>query len=106
MQLGLVRYREALDLQHEVAAAVAAGELPDTVLFLEHPPVITLGRRTEPGELHVPDGASFTTMAAELRRPVAVDDVWPAAVEALAEVFHLELEPMRELPPVERPVRV
>ena len=29
-------------------ARVAAGELPDTVLLLEHPPVITLGRRTEP----------------------------------------------------------
>jgi lipoyl(octanoyl) transferase len=30
--------------------------LPDTVLLLEHPPTITLGRRTEPGEVHVPDG--------------------------------------------------
>jgi lipoyl(octanoyl) transferase len=27
------------------------------VLFLEHPPTITLGRRSEPGEVHVPDGA-------------------------------------------------
>jgi lipoyl(octanoyl) transferase len=27
------------------------------VLFLEHPATITLGRRTEPGEVHVPDGA-------------------------------------------------
>jgi lipoyl(octanoyl) transferase len=40
-----------------VAAGVADGSLPDTVLFLEHPPTITLGRRTEPGEVHVPDGA-------------------------------------------------
>ena len=31
--------------------------MPDTVLLLEHPPVITLGRRAEEGELHVPDGA-------------------------------------------------
>lgn len=31
--------------------------MPDTVLFLEHPPVVTLGRRTEAGELHLPDGA-------------------------------------------------
>jgi lipoyl(octanoyl) transferase len=36
---------------------VADGTRPDTVLFLEHPPTITLGRRSEPGELHVPDGA-------------------------------------------------
>ena len=57
VQLGLVPYGDALDLQHDIAAGVAAGELPDTVLLLEHPPVITLGRRTEPGELHVPEGA-------------------------------------------------
>ena len=56
-QLGVVPYNEALDLQRTIAAEVAAGELPDTVLFLEHPPTITLGRRTEPGELHVPPDA-------------------------------------------------
>jgi lipoyl(octanoyl) transferase len=50
-------YREAWDLQRSVATAVLEGEMPDTVLLLEHPPVITLGRRAEAGELHVPDGA-------------------------------------------------
>jgi lipoyl(octanoyl) transferase len=57
VELGLVPYGDALAVQREVAAGVASGELPDTVLLLEHPPVITLGRRTEPGELHVPEGA-------------------------------------------------
>jgi lipoyl(octanoyl) transferase len=57
MQLGLVPYREAWDLQRSLAGAVARGEIPDTVVFLEHPPVITLGRRTEAGELHVPEDA-------------------------------------------------
>jgi lipoyl(octanoyl) transferase len=57
VQLGLVSYEDALALQRSVAAAVGAGELPDTILFLEHPPVITLGRRAEPGELHVPPDA-------------------------------------------------
>jgi lipoyl(octanoyl) transferase len=57
VNLGLVEYREAWDLQRRVAAEVAAGSRPDTVLFLEHPPTITLGRRTEEGEVHVPDGA-------------------------------------------------
>src|SRR6266852_4714786 len=57
IHLGVVPYREALELQRELAALVAAGELPDTVLFLEHPPVITLGRRAEEREVHVPPGA-------------------------------------------------
>jgi lipoyl(octanoyl) transferase len=29
------------------------------VIFLEHPPVVTLGRRAEQGELHLPDGAQI-----------------------------------------------
>jgi lipoyl(octanoyl) transferase len=44
-------------LQRSLAEQVASGAAPDTVLFLEHPPTITLGRRSEPGELHVPDDA-------------------------------------------------
>jgi lipoyl(octanoyl) transferase len=209
MHLGLVPYREALALQRDVAGAVSQGAIRDTVLLLEHPAVITLGRRTEPGELHVPEGApveicetdrggkstyhapgqlvcypifdlarhgqdvqkycrdledalirtlaafelqaeriegltgiwltspprkiasigvhiskwitthgyalnvdldpapftqwitacglenaAFTTIAAELGRPLTVDDARPAAVEALAEVFDLEFEPL------------
>ena len=34
------------------------GEIPETVILVEHPPVVTTGRRTEPRtELHIPDGA-------------------------------------------------
>ena len=58
IQLGIMDYREALDLQRAIAADVSSGSRPDTVLFLEHPPTITLGRRTEEGEVHVPDGAA------------------------------------------------
>ena len=54
---GPVAYLEAWDLQRSLAGAVSRGELPDTVVLLEHAPVITLGRRTEEGELHVPEGA-------------------------------------------------
>src|SRR5215217_3521672 len=57
LQLGRVGYEEAWDLQRSVAAEVLSGARPDTVLFLEHPPVITLGRRAEDGELHLPAGA-------------------------------------------------
>jgi lipoic acid synthetase len=43
-RLGLVDYEEALRLQEELAAARARGSLGDTLLLLEHPPVITVGR--------------------------------------------------------------
>jgi lipoyl(octanoyl) transferase len=58
MSLGLVPYTEAFALQRSLAGAVSQGAIPETVIFLEHLPVITVGRRTETDrELHVPDGA-------------------------------------------------
>ena len=56
LDLDRVPYREAWDLQRSLAGAVSQGAIPDTVIFLEHPPVVTLGRRTDDGELHVPEG--------------------------------------------------
>ncbi len=44
-----VEYVAAWDLQREVHAGVVAGG-PGTVLLLEHPPVFTAGKRTEPHE--------------------------------------------------------
>src|SRR4051795_11873501 len=63
LDLGLVPYREAWDLQRSLAGAVSQGAIPDTVVFLEHPPVVTLGRRTDEQELHVPDGAAVEVVA-------------------------------------------
>jgi lipoyl(octanoyl) transferase len=215
VQLGETPYAEAWELQRELAESVKQGTRPDTVIFLEHPPVVTLGRRTDEGELHVPaaaqvdvvetnrggkstfhgpgqlvcypifdlnrhgrdvrrycrdleesivrtldafalegtriegltgvwltrpprkiasigvhisrwvtthgyalnvdldpapftewitacglEDAAFTTMARELARPVAVDDVRPAAAAAIAEVFGLELEEVSPPRPV------
>jgi lipoyl(octanoyl) transferase len=57
LDLGRVPYREAWDLQRSLAGAVSQGAIPDTVIFLEHPPVVTLGRRADEQELHVPEGA-------------------------------------------------
>src|SRR5205807_2321523 len=57
MSLGLTPYREAWDLQRSLAAAVGQGAMPETIVLLEHPPVVTLGRRSEEGELHIPAGA-------------------------------------------------
>src|SRR3954447_10878095 len=58
LDLGLVPYREACDLQRSLAGAVSQGAIPDTVVFLEHLPVVTLGRRTDEGEVHVPFDAA------------------------------------------------
>ncbi|MCV7423725.1 lipoyl(octanoyl) transferase LipB [Mycobacterium yunnanensis] len=48
-RLGSVDYLDAWQMQREVAEARIAGG-PDTLLLLEHPPVYTAGRRTEPHE--------------------------------------------------------
>ena len=42
-RLGLVPYAEALELQNRLVAQRRAGDIPDTLLLLEHPHVITLG---------------------------------------------------------------
>ena len=58
LNLGLVPYGEAFELQRSVAGAVSQGAVPETVIFLEHPPVVTIGRRTETDvELHIPESA-------------------------------------------------
>ena len=43
--LGLIPYVDAMSLQDSLVAARLEDEIPDTLLLLEHPPVITLGRR-------------------------------------------------------------
>lgn len=43
--LGRRPHQETWDLQHALVAAIGAGEAPDTLLLVEHEPVITLGRR-------------------------------------------------------------
>ena len=72
---GLVPYAAAYGWMHELAERRATGEIPDALILLEHPPVYTAGRRTDPvhirwtesqieaagAELHVVDrGGSVT----------------------------------------------
>src|SRR5918999_2387933 len=53
--LGQVPYREAVELQGRIRAARQADEVPDALLLLEHPPVYTKGKRTEPADLPMGD---------------------------------------------------
>jgi lipoyl(octanoyl) transferase len=47
-ELGRVPFLEAWELQREIHSAVVAGDMPDTLLLLEHESVYTAGRRTQP----------------------------------------------------------
>ena len=51
IHLGTVEYTEAAALQEGLRERVIAGELPPLLLLLEHPPVYTLGRRSDPSDL-------------------------------------------------------
>ena len=54
--LGRTAYRDAWDLQHRLVAARYAGTIGDTLLLLEHNPVLTLGRHSDPSHvLATPD---------------------------------------------------
>lgn len=65
--LGRVPYRKAWDLQRAAVAAVRAGDLPHSLLLLEHPAVFTIGRRG--------DGSTLLWSEAECARR-GVEVVW------------------------------
>lgn len=53
IEAGSVPYGEAVALQERIRAARRAGRVPDVLLLLEHPPVITLGRASHDENLLV-----------------------------------------------------
>lgn len=55
LRLGLVDYGEAFRLQRSAAAARERGLLPDLLVTLQHPPVVTLGRRANRLNILAPD---------------------------------------------------
>lgn len=55
VDLGVIPYGEALALQHRLVDAKKAGaDVPDVLLLLEHPPVLTLGRNADETNIVVP----------------------------------------------------
>ena len=64
-ELGLVPYRDAWALQRRLAERRKAGEIEDTLLLLEHPPVVTLGRDGSRASL-IGDAATFAAAGVEL----------------------------------------
>jgi lipoyl(octanoyl) transferase len=53
-RLGRVEYPDGLDLQSQLQQARMAGAVGDTLLLLEHPPVLTLGRAAKAGNILTP----------------------------------------------------
>jgi lipoate-protein ligase B len=47
----LVPYSVAYDAMHSMAERRARGEIPDALILLEHPPVYTAGRRSDPSHI-------------------------------------------------------
>lgn len=52
--LGRVEYADGLELQHQFQTARKAGAVADTLLLLEHPPVLTLGRGADAANVVAP----------------------------------------------------
>ena len=63
--LGPTPYGEALELQRSLAAAVTQGAIPETIVLLEHPPTVTVGRRTSDEELHLPSEADVDVLTTD-----------------------------------------
>ncbi len=55
VELGRVGYGAALEFQHRLAAMRTNNEIPDTLILLEHPAVITLGKHADRKHLLVSD---------------------------------------------------
>ncbi len=54
-RLGRVEYGAGLEIQKQTERAVLTGEQPDTLLLLEHPHTLTLGRRSSQRGIVAPD---------------------------------------------------
>ena len=65
--LGRVDYHEALALQKRLVAERAAGRIGDRLLLLEHPPVLTLGRNSDPAHI-LADPATLAARGIEVVR--------------------------------------
>jgi lipoyl(octanoyl) transferase len=52
-RLGVLSYGDALELQHELVGQRKRGEIPDQLLLLQHPAVITLGVKSRADRAHV-----------------------------------------------------
>jgi lipoyl(octanoyl) transferase len=62
-RFGLLPYGEALEIQRQLVEDRKAGRIPDLLLLLEHPPVITLGVRARNDHSHILASAEMLSAA-------------------------------------------
>jgi lipoyl(octanoyl) transferase len=72
--LGTIPYGDALATQLDIRERRLSGELPDTLLLLEHPPVYTRGRRSAASELGAPGSDGWTGDGLRAVRGIEVVD--------------------------------
>ncbi|MBM4379063.1 MAG: lipoyl(octanoyl) transferase LipB [Deltaproteobacteria bacterium] len=93
-RLGRVEYADGLELQRQFAEARAAGG-PDTLLLLEHPPVLTLGRAGKRENITA-SGAQLARVGAEIFETNRGGDVTYHGPGQLVGYPLLELPPDRQ----------
>jgi lipoyl(octanoyl) transferase len=97
--LGVVDYQAGLDLQRELVEQRKAGAIPDQLLLLEHPAVITLGARNITSRANV-----LETPEALARRGIAVFETGRGGDVTYHGPGQLVGYPIVELPPGRRDV--
>jgi lipoyl(octanoyl) transferase len=88
--LGMVPYRDALELQEKCVEARRAGAAADKLLLLEHPPVITLGRGARTDTLIASD-AELAARGIEVHRVSRGGDITYHAPGQLVGYLILDL---------------
>ena len=67
LDVGRMAYGPALELQYELVQKRVDEQVPDTLILVEHPPVITLGRKARDSDVLVPP-ETLTAAGAEIHR--------------------------------------
>ena len=94
-ELGVVPYAEALELQAELVSKRRAADIPDTLLLLEHPHVVTLGSRSDPTHV-LADQAERDRLGIELFKSGRGGDVTYHGPGQLVAYPILDLKPHRQ----------
>jgi len=94
-ELGRISYQEGLDLQAELVVQRRAGEIPDTLLLLEHPHVITLGSSSDQAHVLV-DAEQRVHLGVELFETGRGGDVTYHGPGQLVAYPILDLKPDRK----------